>query len=494
MTDGGKRSRGSIVGWAKRGVPTGAQRGQGEPAHPTYSRKCSPRVPRGSNDGFSLLELLLVLFIMGLMTATTMLLSEGTEDQSQYDETKRRLDLVKRAIVGDASRTVNGGPEIGGFVADMGRLPNSIQELLENVDGADVDTDPDMPSWTMDQNSGIGAGWRGPYLEVLPDSDGVKRFRDGWSTAGDAPSYGWLFGTHGAAAGTACASAGAAQPTTTAIILQSCGQGGVTGGDANTLDADYPAGGNLVSENDYQAHLQNWDDITVQISNKSTSAISIAADALRLKLSYPEAGSVNSWPATAAVRDTTDYLSAAFPATAMAIPSASAAGSVAVATTDTVTVPAGSSLAGNNLTFSNAGNVTVTVSVAVAATDTVTVAVAATDTVTVPAGSILVGNSLTFTAAGNVNFPAGTRFTLNTGLNGAASMAGAMGGYSLIVACEDAANPVAVSGKRYDGDCSRYGTDAAPIAHDAANTPYIFKLAPRAQPLSPPSPLIWDIE
>jgi prepilin-type N-terminal cleavage/methylation domain-containing protein len=454
------------------------------------------------SKGFSLLELLLVLFIMGLMTATTMLMTGGVEDQSKYDETKRRMELIKRAIVGDPTRTVNGGPEISGFVADMGRLPGCIAELL--MPGADKAAGPpkiynspcdgttEIAEWHMDVTTGLWLGWRGPYLDVMPEStldastNSYLAFRDGYGTAGNAAAdYGWLFGTHSAVDGTACASAGAAQTTSGVIALQSCGQDGVTGGAANTPDADYPAAGNLVSQNDYQAHLLNWDDITVQINNKSAAAATIAANALRLKLSYPEAGSVNYWPATAALRDAEDYLSNTFPASTLVIPSASAVGSVAVAANDTATVPAGSNLAGNSLTFANAGNVTFA---------SVAVAVLVSDTVTVPAGSNLAGNTLTIANAGNVFFPAGKTFSITTGLNGTASMTVNMGGYSLIVACEDITNPASVSGKRYDGDCTRYGTDAAPIDYEPVNTPYLFKLAPRAQPVSPPSPLIWDIK
>lgn len=150
----------------------------------TDVRKRSPRVLRGSNAGFSLLELLLVLFIMGLMTATAMLMTGGVEDQSKYDETKRRMELIKRAIVGDPTRTVNGGPEISGFVADMGRLPANLQELLE------LGT---QSAWTTATSSvgvavsGVGevspqlqGGWRGPYVDVVPDSGGARVLRDGY--------------------------------------------------------------------------------------------------------------------------------------------------------------------------------------------------------------------------------------------------------------------------------------------------------------------------
>jgi len=148
--------------------------------------------------GFSLLELLLVLFILGLMAASAVLMTEGLEDQSKYDETKRRMEMIKRAIVGDSTRTVNGGPEISGFAADIGRLPNCLAELVE-VSGvapyvSPCDGTTQIKAWGIDTASNIWSGWRGPYIDVLPEfTDGVSRFRDGYANSGDDKNYGWGF-------------------------------------------------------------------------------------------------------------------------------------------------------------------------------------------------------------------------------------------------------------------------------------------------------------
>ncbi len=145
--------------------------------------------------GFSLLELLLVLFIMGMMTATTMLMTGGVEDQAKYDETKRRMELIKRAIVGDTSRTVNGGPEISGFVADMGRRPDCLAELIA-LSGVPADKSPCdgttvIQAWKQHVDTGLYSGWRGPYLDVMPDGNGGKRFRDGYGNDDGSTDFGW---------------------------------------------------------------------------------------------------------------------------------------------------------------------------------------------------------------------------------------------------------------------------------------------------------------
>jgi len=241
--------------------------------------------------GFSLLELLLVLFIMGLMTATTMLMTGGMEDQSKYDETKRRMELIKRAIVGDPTRTVNGGPEISGFVADMGRLPGCLRELIEPKD---CNVAPgNLQVWQLDAaTSSVWVGWHGPYLEALPDSsDGAKRFRDGWGNSGNDTNYGWIFGTHTAPAGSDCGGVSTTQPTDGSRVLQSCGADGKTGGAE--LEADYPASGNLLLvRKDHDVHLDEA-TFTATLRNQSGTARPAANLSIKLRIIVPD-GSGNT--------------------------------------------------------------------------------------------------------------------------------------------------------------------------------------------------------
>ncbi|MBD9362789.1 type II secretion system protein [Methylomonas fluvii] len=159
--------------------------------------------------GFTLLEMLLVIFLMALVASTGLLLTEGVEDQAKYDETKRRMELIRKAIVGDPTRTVNGAPELSGFVADMGRLPLCLAELLRLGDEVLPATVPKtfkspcddteiVSEWNLDQNTGVGIGWRGPYLQVIPESGGGLRFRDGYGNEGanaaaDALNSGWHY-------------------------------------------------------------------------------------------------------------------------------------------------------------------------------------------------------------------------------------------------------------------------------------------------------------
>ncbi|MBN44988.1 MULTISPECIES: type II secretion system protein [unclassified Methylophaga] len=145
-------------------------------------------------SGFTLLEMVLVLFLIGLLASAGLLFTEGVEDQAKYDETKRRMELIRKAIVGDTTRTINGAPEVSGFAADMGRLPQCIKELLVNETCEGVTIEP----WSVVTDTGIGFGWRGPYIQVIADRDGKPRFRDGYGnvdadTLQDNKDFGWIF-------------------------------------------------------------------------------------------------------------------------------------------------------------------------------------------------------------------------------------------------------------------------------------------------------------
>ncbi|MBW6453156.1 MAG: type II secretion system GspH family protein [Methyloprofundus sp.] len=205
------------VGWGKVRTPTSLPSDPiprwGSSFTPTY-------IVRQCQAGFTLLEMVLVLFLVGLMASATLMLTESVEDQAKYDETKRRMDMMRKAIVGDPTRTINGSPEISGFVADMGRLPNDVRELTEQAycltsgyaTKADCTTagktwheqasyvvfelcsDPSYTEQTACEGAGetwdannanMAVGWNGPYLQVMPERDGSLMFRDGYGNTGD---------------------------------------------------------------------------------------------------------------------------------------------------------------------------------------------------------------------------------------------------------------------------------------------------------------------
>lgn len=187
--------------------------------------------------GFTLLEMLLVVFLMGMLALATTAMVDNADEQQRFETTRSRLQQIRTAIIGDSSRTLNGEPMISGFVADMGRLPADIEELVE------------LPSAGMKWkardiiHSGVVVGqlyggWRGPYLDVMPSSgiSAVRAFPDGWGypvKAGHESNFGWnvISGVN-------------------ALSIQSYGSDGGVGG-TSVYEVDYPAAGNLVDANDW---------------------------------------------------------------------------------------------------------------------------------------------------------------------------------------------------------------------------------------------------
>jgi prepilin-type N-terminal cleavage/methylation domain-containing protein len=200
-----------------------------------------------SQLGFTLVELLLVILVLSSLALATTFLVDGLNEQTRFDDTKTRLQLIRQAIVGDTSRTLNGQPEMRGFVADMGRLPVSIEELVSG-DG--------LEPWGLSSVL-VGAispvtvelygGWRGPYLEAFPESDTGRRvFRDGWGNAdvsGVEANFGWDF----------------VAVDLSGVAVSSYGADGISdisGGSTEVYAKDYPNSGlNLIEVDDYEANL-----------------------------------------------------------------------------------------------------------------------------------------------------------------------------------------------------------------------------------------------
>lgn len=199
--------------------------------------------------GFSLLEMLLVVSLLALLASAALLMTDGLETQQQYEETQRRMNMIRNAIIGDVNQTVNGSPALSGFVSDVGRLPKCLAELvtINEVAPGDFASPCDasaISAWTLNSTSGIGRGWRGPYLQTLPDADGEKRFRDGYGCE-------WVF------------------TTTSEVQIQSLGADCAAGGEGNAADTAVIT---LVEEDDYLTQ----DAITVAFHNISaTSAVTV---------------------------------------------------------------------------------------------------------------------------------------------------------------------------------------------------------------------------
>lgn len=105
--------------------------------------------------GYTILEAVVVLGIVGILAGALLPLVFDSRKRDRAEETVRQLEAIKEAIVGRRSPAEGASARTYGFLGDLGQLPDSLGQLAV----------PDnLPAFQVDSVSGLGAGWRGPYL------------------------------------------------------------------------------------------------------------------------------------------------------------------------------------------------------------------------------------------------------------------------------------------------------------------------------------------
>jgi prepilin-type N-terminal cleavage/methylation domain-containing protein len=120
-------------------------------------------------QGYTLIETVLVLVIMGILAAVAVKQMAGPADLARLEETRAEMEILAHAIAGDPARTSGGQRTEFGYLGDIGALPSTWEALLTN---------PGL------------ATWRGPYLqEKITSGTGVDEFKlDGWGREYSAPN------------------------------------------------------------------------------------------------------------------------------------------------------------------------------------------------------------------------------------------------------------------------------------------------------------------
>ncbi len=138
--------------------------------------------------GFSLLELIVVLVILGFLVAMMAKVFTHGDDQKRFDETRTKMGEIKKALIGASGAYANGQRQFSGYIIDMGRLPELVnddgtmdengegqpkglwtRDLNDDGDTLDATDIPETLLWEYQQDAMIWMGWRGPYIESPPD-------------------------------------------------------------------------------------------------------------------------------------------------------------------------------------------------------------------------------------------------------------------------------------------------------------------------------------
>lgn len=148
------------------------------------------RTRNSNKNGFTLLELVVVLAILAVVTTLALRSLDHVQDQKRNEANRQGLEELRDAILGSPDdRAPDGSRTISGFVADMGRLPQAVEHdgnltlaALWVNPGTPFDVRPaiednGVPEGFEDPQVLVSGGWRGPYLH-LPI--GASEWLDGW--------------------------------------------------------------------------------------------------------------------------------------------------------------------------------------------------------------------------------------------------------------------------------------------------------------------------
>jgi prepilin-type N-terminal cleavage/methylation domain-containing protein len=112
------------------------------------------------NRGFTLIELVIVIIITGILAAVAVKQMSASIETANYEQTKRELDELAKAIVGNPDVYAEGARTDFGYVGDIGALPPNLDALVTNPGGYTT--------------------WDGPYIEGGISASDFKQ--DAWKT------------------------------------------------------------------------------------------------------------------------------------------------------------------------------------------------------------------------------------------------------------------------------------------------------------------------
>lgn len=113
-----------------------------------------------SEKGFTLIEVLLVIIVIGILAAVAFRSMDVALDNSRWDASTQEMERLSWAIAGNPDLFANGVRSDFGYVGDVGSLPPNLDALVTNPGGY--------------------ATWRGPYIRNDFNQNPNDFKTDGW--------------------------------------------------------------------------------------------------------------------------------------------------------------------------------------------------------------------------------------------------------------------------------------------------------------------------
>ncbi|MFO7638524.1 MAG: prepilin-type N-terminal cleavage/methylation domain-containing protein [bacterium] len=110
--------------------------------------------------GFTLMELLVVLLIIGVLSTVAVRTIDATRNRALFDQTAAEMRELVSAVVGNPDLTMDGRRVDFGYFGDLGEMPGELRDLVTN--------------------EGNDPRWKGPYLRKGFLGDSVGYLHDAW--------------------------------------------------------------------------------------------------------------------------------------------------------------------------------------------------------------------------------------------------------------------------------------------------------------------------
>ena len=117
--------------------------------------------------GFTLVELVIIIVVLGVMAAVAIPKIGDIINGSKTNATKEEMMRLKAAIMGNSAATSGGRPSDRGYRGDVRSFPPNLTGLAAK------------PAAVTAWNPYTRLGWHGPYI----DSTGGDYLKDAWGTA-----------------------------------------------------------------------------------------------------------------------------------------------------------------------------------------------------------------------------------------------------------------------------------------------------------------------
>lgn len=119
---------------------------------------------RLGQSGFTLVELVIIIVILGILASVAIPKFAAMGDSSKDVATRKEMSELRRALVGTPEVVAGGRLVNPGFEGDVGQLPNRLADLTARPDSI-------LPYDRLTR-----LGWNGPYI----DSTGGSYLADAW--------------------------------------------------------------------------------------------------------------------------------------------------------------------------------------------------------------------------------------------------------------------------------------------------------------------------